>query len=59
MLNTKESKVQQWIFTVKKAPAIDPIVNTNSNVVFLVDTGSEISIPPKQLTNGVNRYFPP
>ena len=28
-------------------------------MVFLVDTGSEISILPKELTNGVNRYFPP
>ena len=66
--NTKESIVQKWIFTVKRAPAIDPkdlpknlqfVVDTNSNVVFLVDTGSEISILLKQLTNGVNRNFPP
>ena len=30
-----------------------------ANVVFLVDFGSEISVLPKKLTNGVNQYFPP
>ena len=68
VLNTKESKVQKWMFTVKRAPTVDSkdlpqnlqfVVDTSSNVVFLLGTGSEISILPKQLTNGVNRYFLP
>ena len=35
------------------------MVDNDSNVVFLMDTGSEISILPKKLTNWVNKYFPP
>ena len=67
MLNTKENKVEQWIFTVKSSLAIDPknlpqnlelVVDTNSNVVFLVDTEGNILFLPKQLTKEVNRYFP-
>ena len=35
------------------------MLENDSNVVFLLDTGSETNILPKELTNGVNRYFPP
>ena len=61
-------KVQKSTFKINKFPAINPndlaqnlqfVTDTESNVVFLIDTGSEISMLPKKLTNGVNQYFPP
>ena len=35
------------------------IFDKNSKALFLVDTGCEISILPKNLTNGINHYFKP
>ena len=32
---------------------------SNTNVIFIVDSGSEISVQPKEFTNAVNKYFPP
>ena len=62
------SGIQKWAFAINKVTAINPkdlpqslqfVVDNESNVVFLLDTGSEISILPKELTNGINRYFLP
>ena len=67
-LKADETISAKWTFTINQIPAINPknlpqnlqfVVDNDSNVVFLVDTGSEISILPKQLTNAVDRYFPP
>ena len=61
-------KVQKSTFTMNNTPAINPkdlpqslqfVVDTKTNVVFLIDTGSEISMLAKKLTSGVNKYFPP
>ena len=32
-------------------------LNSNTNVIFNVDSGSEISFQPKEFTNAVNKYF--
>ena len=32
---------------------------SNTNVIFIVDSGSEIFVQPKEFTNAVNKYFPP
>ena len=34
-------------------------VDKNTHVLFLIDTGCEVSILPKKLTNGINWYFKP
>ena len=34
-------------------------LNSNTKVIFNVDSGSEISVQPKEFTNAVNKYFPP
>ena len=33
-------------------------LNSNTNVIFNVDSGSEISVKPKEFTNAVNKYLP-
>ena len=57
-----------WKFEIKKAShvsfeklpqSLPFIVDNNSEALFLVDTGCEISILPKNLTNGINHYFRP
>ena len=71
--NTKEHrdykqpvKNRSWVFTIRNAPEIDPkylppnllfAIDINSNILFLIDSGSEISILPKNLTNGVDHFF--
>ena len=34
------------------------MADSDTNVFFLVDSGSEILILPKELTNGINIHFP-
>ena len=57
-----------WAFQLTKFHTLNPsnlpqnlqfVSDSDTNVIFLVDSGSEISILSKELTNGVNRYFPP
>ena len=66
--NSDENSVNKWTFQLTKFPAPNPknlpqnllfVADSNTNVIFLVDSGSEISILPKELTNGINKYFPP
>ena len=66
--NSDTQGVQKWAFQLTKFHWVNPknlpqnllfVSDLNTNVVFLVDSGSEISILPKELTNGVNKYFPP
>ena len=63
-----KSSENKWTFQLTKFPAPNPknlpqnllfVVDSETNVVFLIDSGSEISILPKELTNGVNKYFLP
>ena len=58
--------VQGWVFQLTKFPVLNPknlpqnlffVSDLNTNVIFLVDSGAEISIIPKELTNGVDTYF--
>ena len=56
------SGVQKWAFAInpKDLPQnLQFMVDNDSNLVFLLETGSEISILPKELTNGINKYFSP
>ena len=57
-----------WPFAITKTPFVDPkklppsllfAKDNITNVLFLVDSGSEVSILPKNLTNGINHYFKP
>ena len=57
-----------WSFAITNTPSIDPktlpqsllfVKDNVTNVLFLVDSGCEISILPKNLTNGINNYFKP
>ena len=65
--NSDEESVNKWTFQLTKFPAPNPknlpqnllfVTDSNTNVIFLVDSGSEISILPKDLTNAINKYFP-
>ena len=67
-IHEKEAPIQKWTFQLTKFPAPNPknlpqnllfVAELNTNVIFLIDSGAEISILPKELTNGVNKYFPP
>ena len=68
-LSTKSLKSGNvWKFKIKKSSPVRfknlPqnllfILDNNSEALFLVDTGCEISILPKNLTNGINHYFRP
>ena len=65
--HNKDKSVKKWTFQLNKFPAPKPknlpqgllfLADSNTNVIFLVDSGSEISILPKELTNGIDKYFP-
>ena len=65
--HNKDKSVKKWTFQLNKFPAPKPknlpqgllfVADSNTNVIFLVDSGSEISILPKELTNGIDKYFP-
>ena len=58
----------RWTFKLVKNSFVDPnnlpqnlqfVSDLNTNVLFLIDSGSEISLLPKSLTNGINKYFLP
>ena len=58
----------RWAFKLVKNSHVDPknlpqnlqfVSDLNTNVLFLVDSGSEISLLPKSLTNGIKKYFLP
>ena len=58
----------RWAFEISNTTLVNPAdlpqnlqfaVDKNSHVLFLIDTGCEVSILPKQLTNGINQYFKP
>ena len=58
----------RWTFRLVKNSFVDPnslpqnlqfVSDLDTNILFLVDSGSEISLLPKSLTNGINKYFPP
>ena len=34
-------------------------IDKKSKILFLIDSGSEISLLPKNLTNGIDHYFKP
>ena len=66
--NNISQKEQRWAFEILKThktnlknlpQSLQFAVDQNSNVVFLIDSGSEISLLPQSLTNGINRYFCP
>ena len=66
--NSDENSVNKWTFQLTKFPVPNPknlpqnllfVADSNTNVIFLIDSGAEISILPKELTNGINRYFQP
>ena len=59
---------QRWVFQLIKFPVVNPknlpqnllfVSDSKTNVIFLVDSGSEISVLPKVLTNGAHTFFAP
>ena len=58
----------RWTFKLVENSHVDPenlpqnlqfVSDLNTSVLFLIDSGSEISLLPKSLTNGINKYFLP
>ena len=58
----------RWAFEIASTVPVNPddlpqnlqfAVDKNTNVLFLIDTGCEVSLLPKDLTNGVQKYYKP
>ena len=67
-LNIKAQAEKSWVFEIRKSMKINKrslpqqllyVVDSTSGVIFIVDSGAEISLIPKSLTNGVDHYFRP
>ena len=68
--NNRASQIikTNWSFSITKTPSIHPkglpksllfVIDNRTKVLFLVESGCEVSILPKNLTNGINHYFKP
>ena len=58
----------RWAFEIAKTVSVNPedlpqqlkfAVDKKTRILFLIDTGCEVSLLPKDLTNGVEKYFKP
>ena len=67
-IRTKPDVKTNWSFAISNTSSINPKTLPQSllfakdnvtNVLFLIDSGCEVSILPKNLTNGINHYFKP
>ena len=67
-ITTKPNVKTNWSFAISNKSSINPKTLPQSllfakdnvtNVLFLIDSGCEVSILPKNLTNGINHYFKP
>merc|ERR1712240_463053 len=66
--NLKSQTENSWAFEIRNTMRIHKtklpphllfVVDETSNVIFLIDSGCEISLLPKSLTNGIDHYFRP
>ena len=65
--NSNVIREKRWVFEIKEQLAVSTntlpqglqfVLDSKTNILFLLDSGSEISLIPQSLTNGINRYFP-
>ena len=65
-ITTKPDVKTNWSFAISNTSSINPKTLPQSllfakdnvtNVLFLIDSGCEVSILPKNLTYGINHYF--
>ena len=66
--NNVVDEERSWVFKINDHPTINTgnlpqglqfVIDSKTHLLFLIDTGSEISLIPQSLTNGVNRHFSP
>ena len=66
--NLESQTENSWAFEIRNTMRIHKtklpphllfVVDETSNVIFLIDSGCEISLLPKSLTNGIDHYFRP
>ena len=65
--NSNVIREKRWVFEIKEQLAVNTntlpqglqfVLGSKTKNLFLLDSGSEISLIPQSLTNGINRYFP-